>query len=227
MGNKTMGMVIDHNHPEYRRVWGSGSSAIKWNGAFYYSKEIVKNIIPRVATDRNWVTVNTKKLAADHSIVFIHNNLHPENYDWLKRYHDLFLVVGVPETACKVAHLGKTVYLPLSVDVDYVAQFRAEKKTKNVAFVGRSAKRLGYIFPDGTDFLEGLPRTKLLPAMAKYRSVYAVGRTAIEARVLGCNVLPYDDRFPDPSIWKVVDNREAAEVLQHELNKIDRRGESA
>lgn len=216
-----MGIVIDHDHPIYRQTWGNGSSAIKWNGAFYYSKEIVKNIIPLVNTDRSWVTVNTKRVAADHAIIFVHNNLHPENYEWLRRYHDLVLVVGVPETASKVAHLGKTIYLPLSVDVDYVAQFRAEEKTKGVAFVGRPAKRVGYIFPEGTDFLEGLPRTKLLPAMAQYRSVYAVGRTAIEARVLGCRVLPYDDRFPDPSIWKVLDNKEAARILQHELNKID------
>lgn len=214
-------MIIDHTSPEYLRVWGSGSSAIKWNGAYYYSKEIVKNIIPRVKTDRNWITINARGVGADHSIVFVHNNLHPENYNWLAKYHDLILVVGVPETASKVAHLGKVAYLPLSVDVDYVRRFKAEEKTRRVAFVGRPAKRVGKFFPNGTDYLEGLPREKLLPAMAEYRSVYAVGRTAIEARVLGCHILPYDERFPDPSVWKILDNKEAAKILQKELDEID------
>lgn len=53
--------------------------------------------------------------------------------------------------------------------------------------------------------------------VAKYRNALAVGRCAIEAMVLGCEILPYDRRCPDPSIWRVVDNREAAQMLQHEF----------
>lgn len=219
-------MIIDHDHPMYRRAWGSGGSALKWNGAFYYSKEIRKNIIPRIKTDRNWVLINTRSVGADHSIVFIHNNLHPENYEWLKRYNDLILVCGVPETCKKVAHLGKAVYLPNSVDVEYVEQFKVDEKTKDAAFVGRSAKRKKEIYhgvelPDGIDFIEGLPRTKILPAMAQYKKVYAVGRTAIEAKILGCEVLPYDPRFPDPSVWKIFDNKDAAVMLQALLDEAE------
>ena len=105
-------MIISHNSPGYKKL----NNASRWNGAYYYSKEIVKNIIPRVHTTYNWVTINTNE-CADHSIVFIHNNLHPEHYDYLEQYKDLILVVGVPETLPKVAHLGKAIYLPLSVDV--------------------------------------------------------------------------------------------------------------
>lgn len=212
-------MIIDHDHPIYRRRWDQAGNN-RFNGAFFYSKEIVKNIIPRIETDRNWITINVPGYACDHAIVFIHNNLHPEHYDWLGTYKDLILVCGIPKTVEKVTHLGKAIYLPLSIDVENVQQY-ARLKTKKAAFVGRKAKRKGIELPEGIDYLEGMPRTKLLPAMAQYEKVYAVGRTAIEAKALGCEILPYDPRYPDPSIWQVFDNREAALILQEEINQID------
>ena len=57
--------------------------------------------------------------------------------------------------------------------------------------------------------------------MAKYERVYAVGRTAIEAVALGCEILVYDGRYTDPTFWKVVDNLEAAAMLQEMLDSID------
>ena len=211
-----MGVIIDHDHPVYRSKWNN-SGPNRFNGAFFYSKEIVKYIIPLVKTDRSWLTINTHGIGTDHCIVFIHNNKHPENYNWLRRYKDLILVCGVPETCSKVAHLGKTIYLPLSVNVADVAKYRC-KKTKEIAFAGRLEKSCGV---SGCDFLSGLPRTRLLPAMAQYKKIYAVGRTAIEAKILNCEVLPYDPRFPDPSVWKVLDCKDAAKILQRELDKID------
>ena len=182
-------MIIDHTHPDYLRKWRN-AGLNQFNGAYYYSKEIVENIIPNVETDRNWITVNVKGVGLNHAIVFIHNNLHPENYEWLKfyGYKDLVLVCGIPETCEKVAHLGKAIYLPISVDVDYVKQFRVEEKTKGSAFVGRPAKKKYGKLPDGIDYLEGLPRDELLKAMAEYKNVYAVGRCAIEAKILGCKL---------------------------------------
>lgn len=216
-------MVIDHTHPEYMRKWNI-CGRNKWNGAYYYSKEIVKNIIPNVETDRNWVTVNIPGHAADHSIVFIHNNLHPERYEWLKRFDDIVLVCGVPETVEKVQHIATAIYLPLSIDVKYVEGFRVPEDIRDgVAFVGRKQKRRmkGTKLPKDVNIIEGLPRPKVLEAMAKCRQVYAVGRTAIEARALGCQVLPYDERFPDPDRWAVIDNKEAAQILQTKLDAID------
>ena len=167
--------------------------------------------------------VNVTGVGCDNAIVFIHNNLHPERYDWLKRYDDLILVCGIRETIPKVEHLGRAIYLPLSIDTEYVKQFRVDEKTKDAAFVGRRSKmRLGEL-PEGIDYLHGIRRQKLLPRMAEYKTVYAVGRTAIEAKCLGCKVLAYDKRFPNPSIWKVLDNKEAARMLQRELDKIDGR----
>lgn len=221
-------MIINHTNEAYIHRWQySGDN--KYNGAYYYSIEICRNIIPRVVTDRNWITVNIPvknhvpqftACGADHSIVFIHNNLNPENYDWLKKYNDLILICGIPETCEKVAHLGKAVYLPLSIDVQDVKRHK-KPKTKDVAFVGRKPKRGEIDFPPGTAFVENLPRELLLSEMARYRKVYAVGRTAIEAVALDCEILPYDPRFPDASRWKVFDNKDAAKQLQQIIDNID------
>ena len=217
-------MIIDHNNRLYRKRWKIAGKN-KYNGAFYYSKEIVKNIIPLVETDRNWITVNVPGQGCDHSIVFVHNNLHPENYEWLKQYKDVVLVCGVEDTVDKVKHIGKAIYLPLSIDTEYVKQFKLPKdKRSGVAFVGRPAKRTmeGITLPDKIKTIEGTPRASLLMQMAQLESAYCVGRTALEAKALGVKVLPYDERFPKVSVWKVLDNKDAAKILQEELDNIDK-----
>ena len=212
-----MGRIIDHTQVSYANL-RQISTEHAHNGAYYYSREIVRNIIPRIRTDRNWVTINRYGAGLDHAIVFIHNNLNPEKYEWLNRYNDLILVCGIPETCPKVEHLGKAIYLPLSVDVAEIEKYKCEK-TRGTAFFGRRSKANGV--PMGTDVIGGLERAAFLRLMAKYRRVYAVGRVAIEAKVLGCEVLPYDDRFPDPGRWEIMDNTEAAEILQKKLDLID------
>lgn len=214
-------MIIDHNHSMYRVKW-EGLGTDRHNGAFYYSKEIVENIIPRVVTDRNWITVNVYGHACDHSIVFIHNNLNPQNYDWLSQFDDLILVCGIEETCAKVAHLGRTIHLPLSIDTEYVRQFRRPKEERiGMAYAGRPGKKKDYDFPEGTEFLEGLSREELLEEMAKRETIFAVGRTAIEAKTLGCKLGKYDPRYPKVSLWKIFDNKKAARMLQRKLDEID------
>ena len=215
-----MGLIIDHTHQSYANLRDL-TQEHRYNGAYYYSCEIVRNIIPQIRTDRNWITINRYGAGANHSVVFIHNNKNPENYEWLSRYNDLILVCGVPETCDKVSHLGEAVYLPLSVDVDEVAQFRT-RKTRSAAYCGRKSKANN--LPNGIDYIMNLPRRALLSEMAKYRKVYAVGRTAIEAKILGCEVLPYDERFPDPDVWQVFDNREVVPILQAHIDRIDGKG---
>lgn len=212
-------MIIDHTHPEYLALWDA-LRYDRYNGAWYYSQEIVRNIIPRVNTKRNWVTVNIPGRAADDAVVFIHNNLHPEVYTWLQHYNNLVLVCGTPETAERMSWLAPSLYLPLSVDVQEVEQYRA-KKTRDTCFAGRASKAKDLRLPDGVDMISGLERPEFLRRLARYRKVYAVGRVAIEAKILGCEVLPYDKRFPDPDIWQVIDNREAADMLQKALDEHD------
>ena len=216
-----MTTIIDHTHPAYKAKWRACGNA-KYNGAYFYSQEIVKNIIPLIDTDRNWITVNVKGIGCDHAIVFVHNNLHPENYEWLSQYKDLIIVCGIPETIDKVKHLGKAIYLPISVDVEEVKKYATDKKIYDTCYAGRRAKRRRMNIPAGAVMLEGMPREILLKQLAMFKNAACVGRTAIEAKILGCNILPdCDPRFPDPDRWEILDNKDAAKILQAELDKID------
>lgn len=222
-GNNGLIMIISHESPEYITKWNAMHPEGRNNGAYYYSKEIVKNIIPRIKTDYNWTTINIGK-SMDHSIVFIHYNFNPlENYAYLLPYNDLILVCGLESTAKEMRKkFKKVIYLPLSVDVEEVARHRRTSHWREYAFCGRYSKVEPYRdrLHDGTKIICGKDRPEMLDEMSKYKYIYGVGRVALEAKILGCEVLPYDDRFPDPSIWKVLDNKDAAEILQKELDKI-------
>ena len=209
----------DHTSPEYQQAHGFD----QYNGAYYYSVEIVRNIIPRVKTDRPWVTINTHGQCTDHAVVFIHNNQHQEIYRWLRSYKDLVLVCGLEKTAMKMRAYGRSIYLPLSIDVAEVEKYkRPAQERSGVCYVGRPMKREGLTFPSGTDFLEGKPREELLRKLSGYEAAYAVGRSALEAKCLGLDLLPYDRRFPDTSIWQVLGNQEAAAMLQDKLDEVDK-----
>ena len=152
--------------------------------------------------------------------MFIHNNKIRKLYNWLSAYDDLILVCGVPETCEKMRDLGTPIYLPLSVDVAYVERFKRDKDA-DTCFMGRQEKRFGIDLGRGVTTLEDMPRDELLAEVARFEKCYAVGRCAIEARILGCEILPYDPRFPDPDRWQVVDNLDAAKILQEKLDAID------
>ena len=217
-------MNITHKHPEYRERWKHLTTG-RYNGAFYYSKLITEKIMPRVKTDRPWVTVNIGR-AEDNAIVFIHNNKNPERYEFLKQYKNLILVCITEETQKKVAHLGAAVYLPLSVDIKEIEKYKTTK-TKNACYYGRR-KKINYPgckLPVNIDIISGLPREQALKQVAKYHKCAAVGLAAIEAKILGCEIIPYDPRYPDPEIWEILDVRDAAEILQTEIDLVDERND--
>ena len=115
-------------------------------------------------------------------------------------------------------------FLPLSVDVDYVKQFRTDK-TKDTCYMGNrwSFKRqYEDKLPPDVDFPpQNIPREELLKWVAPYRKCYAIGRCAIEAKILGCKILPFYPVFPNPDYWKTISNQEAAQMLQKALDQID------
>lgn len=215
-------MIISHESPEYVAKWKSMHPEGRNNGAYYYSKEIVKNIIPRIKTDYNWCTINIGK-ACNHCIVFIHCNINPlEVYKYLEDYNDLILVCGLQSTArIMKKKYEKVIYLPLSVDIAEVYSHKGSN-AKGFAFCGRYAKAAPFRdrFAEGTRIICGKNRSELLDEMASYKYIYGVGRVAIEAMILGCTVLPYDDRFPNPNVWKILDNKGAAMILQRKLDKL-------
>lgn len=216
-------MIIDHNHPEYikrRAKQGYG----KYNGAYYYSKDIVKYIIPKINTDRNWVTVRMEDIPVpDHSIVFVHNNRNPNYYEYVKKAKDVILVCSIVNTYDNMKFFGIPILLPLSIKVDNVKRYRVKEKTKEMAFAGRRLKTNNRV-PDACDILTDMPQNQLIKEMAKYKKIYAVGRTAIQAKILGCEIGVYDSMYPDPRLWKVIDVDDAAKMLQEELDKIDSKG---
>lgn len=213
---------LDRAYIEERNALGYG----KYNGAYYYSKEIVNNIIPKVKTDRPWVTINVPGYCYDHAIVFMHRNVGiDERYGWMSAYKDLILVCSVKETCKAVEKFGKPIFLPLSIDIKYVEKFKKDVHDKEMAWAGnrwsfKNDDLEKYLPKSGVDFLSNVPREEMLERMSRYKKIYAVGRCAIEAKVLGCEVGVCDSRFPNPSIWKVMDNTKAAKKLQKELNKL-------
>ncbi len=209
-------MIYSHESPEYR-----DNVKNKNQGAYWYSTEICKYFIPNIKTDRNWVTVGYHNKCFDHSIVFAHSNLYPHIYKYLEPFDDLIMVCSWYQQMEAVKQWGKPVFLPMSVDTEYVKQFRCEKD-KDICFAGRMEKCTTALkHTPGLDFIAEIEREPFLKELARYKRVYAIDRVAIEAKILGCEVLPYDKRFPDPDFWRVIDSRDAAQMLQEILNDID------
>ena len=223
--------MISHKSPDYMKLRNKLGSA-KNNGCWYYSIEIVDNIIPNVKTERDWNTVG-RELEGMHDgmILFLHDNATPWHYNWLKNYNDLVLVCSSKYTADSVKYWGHTIVLPMSVDTEYVKKFRVKEKTKDTCFVGNSwvkeNLRLspnGVNLADNIDFFCGVPREKLLKEVAKYKRGYAIDRCAQELICLGVELLPLQTRYGCDDIGRVLDNRDAAKILQQELDKIDKGG---
>lgn len=207
-------MIISHTDKDYRPPCE--------NGAHIYSELICKYFIPNINTTRNWITINVGK-ACDNAIVFIHSNLNTyKKYKFLEKYKDLILVCSQPSTCRAVENFGKVIYLPLSIDVDYVKSFDKHVKYQQACYAGRAHKNgTDDLRSKHVDFLSDIPHEELLRRMAYYKYVYAVGLTAIEAKVLGCNVLSYDSRYPDPSVWVVRDIKDMVPQLQKLLDKAE------
>lgn len=192
------------------------------NGAYWYSKDLIERIVPYIKTKRDWVLINVKNKCVDRAIVFIHECRDFDYYDWLKPYKDLILVCSHPIVIEKLIEKFPKfhiIYIPLSIDVDYVKQFKAKRKTRKAAYFGRLAKCPHDILEDDTiDKIYGKERDELLKQVAKYKTIYANGRCAIEAKALGCEIInPYNEIRE----VNVIDNKEVINELQRLLNEID------
>lgn len=220
--------TTDPNYEAYKKMFHPGGSGVH-NGAYYYSKEIVENIIPNIETNRPWDTMGMKFLRSnDHAIVFLHHNLSWDRvYSWLRRYKDQVLVCSTQPTYewAKTVTGAHAVFLPLSIDVDYVKQFKT-KKTKLACYAGNrwgfKRKDENENIPDYVDFPPpNLPREENLKFMAQHKELYAIGRCALEGLTLGCEIKPFYHKYMDPSYWKLLDNKDAAKILQRELDLLD------
>ena len=221
--------TTDPNYIAYCKVYHHNGRGAH-NGAYYYSKEIVRNIIPNVETNRPWDTLGMKFMcSSDHSIVFLHHCINWEKvYHWLRKYKDQVLVCSTMPTYewAKTVETAHPVFLPLSIDVEEVKKYKT-KKTKRACYAGNrwAFKRIDEDknIPSYVDFpLPNLPREEMLKFIAPYREIYAIGRCALEGLALGCKIKPFYHVYPDPSYWKLLSNQDAAILLQKELDKIDK-----
>lgn len=209
-------VVVSHASNDYFNI--------KPTGALIYSILICKYFIPKIKTDRNWITINTGR-CYDHSIVFAHSNIDFEQrYKFLEGKKDLIIVCSQKSTMYKLRKYGHTIYLPLSVDVNYIKGFTAPK-TKEICYAGREDKIYSEQFKnnENVDYICNRTHSDMLRELAKYKKVYAVGITAIEARILGCEILPYDERYPDVNLWQIHDCKEMIPILQQKLDRIESR----
>ena len=212
-------MIIDHTSRYYTNVIP--------NGALIYSINIKKNIIPNVKTKRNWVTIDTHQ-CLDNSIIFIHSNVDLEKYLYYKDYKNLILVASQPETVQKLREMeiaDHVIYLPLSIDVAETLKYKDTKPhtREGYCYAGRPDKPFvdGLRLDRNITFLSRLTHPDLLTKLNNFKYCYAVGLTAIEAKLMGCTILPFDRRYPDTKIWKILDGKDAAAILQEKINKID------
>lgn len=211
--------IISHLSPEYLNIKIPHN-----NGAFYYSKELFENIVPKIKTKRNWILINAEGCCYDNSIVIIHNNKYPERYEWLKKYKNLILVCSQVHTLERMIEMHPhfhSILIPLSIDTKYVEQFKVKKKTKEIGYFGRKEKCPDSIMNnDSIDKIFGMDRDKLLKTIAKYKKVYAIGRCALEAKCLGCEVLHHDGEYENVE-FELLDNKDIIPKFQQILNEID------
>ena len=211
--------IISHESPEYLKLPINHD-----NGAFFYSKEMLENVVPYIKTERNWVLINAEQQCFDHSIVLIHNNAHPERYEWLTPFKDLILVCSSIKTLKTMIEMfphQHSIFIPLSIDTNYVKKFKAARKTRDVAYFGRLEKIPKEIAEDASiDKIFGTDREKILKEVSKYRKVYAIGRCALEAKCLGCEVESHAGEYENQT-WEVIDNKEIIPELQRILDEID------
>lgn len=176
-------------------LWRDKQTHGKENGAYYYSKEIEDNILPELGFDMFFVTagaaIYTPRELPDGTIVICHDNRSTKQSYGKLFGKGMIWVCSKHSTVKTLEGYGeKAVYVPLSIDTEYVKQFK-RKKTKDTAYVGNAwAFKREYLnsLPIDIEQLSGMPRVKLLKEMAKYKRVLAEGRVYLEAMILGCKV---------------------------------------
>ena len=221
--------INERNFQAHRNAYPKG----RHNGAYYYAKEIEENIVPLIRTDYNWDLLGMRMTPHyDHTLVFIHHNIDLDTvYRWLEKLKDIILVVSQKHVFDWAVDRGyRAILLPLSIDVGYVHQFACKKKN-GTCYAGNrwefKREDENKNVPKGVDFPPAdLSREELLKFIAPYKKCYAIGRCAMEAKVLGCEILPFYWRYPDPSHWKILDNADAAKMLQEALDMIEADGHS-
>lgn len=218
-----MKIIQDHNSYEYLEA-RSKLKLGKHNGAYYYSKEIVENFIPKIKTDLNWQTIN-HQTAPDNCIVFVHSNNALHRYDYLLNYKNVVLVCSTNHSKDKLISKGhrQVIYVPLSIDTEYLDKFKSETKSGEIAcgniwaFTDETKK---YFRDNNIIHYHDLQRDELLTLMGKSKRVYAIGRTAMEAIYLGAEVIQPDKEYPVEKYDTYYTQDDAIRIMQEQLDNL-------
>lgn len=199
------------------------------NGAYYYAKEIEDLILPKIKGNILIVTAGgtlyNNKDIPDGSVIVCHDNQNPQNAYSKMFKKDILWICSKESTVKKLEKYGeKAVYIPLSIDTEYVKKFK-RKKTKDIAYVGNAWPfKREYLnsLPDDIEQLSDMPREALLKEMAKYKRVIAEGRCFMEAEVLGakCEIPKYDNPNIGAITRTVLDSRDAVKYWREALEPI-------
>ena len=219
-------IIQDHNTTEYLIAQSTLKSG-KFNGAYFYSKEIVESFIPNIKTTYNWQTIN-HQTAPEHTIVFVHSNNALERYDYLLKYNDIILVCSTHNSLNQLKRKGhkKVIYVPLSIDTDYLDNFKNHNKKEGIIATGNqwafTTETKNYFKNNNIKHYYDIPREELLTLIANAETVYAIGRTAMEAIYLGANVIQPDKEYPVEKYTTYYKQEDAIRILQEEINKYDK-----
>lgn len=213
----------DTNDPNYRMKYEQLDNNSKHNGAYYYSKTFEKDIVPYVNTDRPWNIIGFKECGGvDNMITIIHNNLDPgKSYLFLRKYADTVSISNVKKSAEAVLQYSHSIFLPPCVNVKEVRKFgRGIKKDQVACFAGNPWKAyrddIEKYVPAWVHRFGVMPREELLPIVAHYKQVYAIGVTAVESRALGCEIMKRSSEY-DPEEFPLLDVHDAVKCIEHAL----------
>ena len=188
-------MIIYGTQSPVYKAYRSGSLRGKNNGAYFYPLEIENDILADFKhLDLLVITAAALRYNPRHipngSIVICHDYTRPL-ITYAKFLNKDILWICSSEKAVKqfTDKNERAVFIPLSIDVDYVKKFKTTK-TKDNAFVGNvwSYKQEYVNGLEDVDIITELPRDELLKQMAQYKHVIAEGRCQMEALALGCKV---------------------------------------
>ena len=222
-------IIVSSNHPQYVARRNALPPTDRFNGAYYYSKDLENLVCPLLETKRPINLLGMKSCGGvDGMIVFVHQYVDvARNYAWLKQFNNLIIVSSDHRADRILRHLGKVVHLPLSVDTVEIAKHRVERKDQYACYYGNpwgfKRQEIHELVPPEVHRFGTMPREKAWDVIAHYQYCYAIGLCALEAQQLGCKLRQSRYRYPNPArSFPVLDCRDAAKMLQKALDLIDK-----
>lgn len=222
-----MNRIIGTDDKDYLALYNNLPDNAKHNGLYYYAKTLEKDVAPFLNTDRLINLIGLKACGGeDRMILFVHNNLTPEkDYAWSKCYDDVIYVSNTKRSYEYMKNYGHSLYLTPCVNVKEVKKFgRGVKKDQEACFAGNPwpayRDEIDKYVPAWVHRFGTMPREELLPIIAHYKKVYAMGCTAVEARALGCKIMKRSEEY-DPEDFPLLDVKDAIRILQNKIDEVE------